>query len=174
MSNRSHLVDRAFKVAMRAFELVLAIAFIVALLLNFINVIGRYLYGYTYLGADEVQIYIMVWMAFAGAAIVTWRDQHLRMDVVLRCFPAAVQEWITLLTLVVFLVMSVFVVAESTAYTSRLFAIGQTSDMAGIPMWLPHSAILIGFAMMGVMTIAAIVKLAGSMFASIRKGGAAS
>lgn len=174
MSSRSHSVDRAFNVATRALEVVLAIAFIVALLLNFINVMGRYLYGFTYLGSDEVQIYIMVWMAFAGAAIVTWRDQHLRMDVVLRCFPSAVQQWITLLTLVVFLVMSVFVVVESSAYVSRLFAMGQTSDMAGIPMWLPHSAILLGFAMMVVMTSAAIFKVARSMFASIRKSGAAS
>ncbi len=172
MSSPSRLLDRAFNALTRAFELVLAIAFIIALLLNFINVMGRYLYGYTYLGADEVQIYIMVWMAFAGAAIVTWRDQHLRMDVVLRALPTAVQQSITLLTWIVFFAISVFVVVQSFAYTSRLFAMGQTSDMAGISMWLPHSAVLFGFSLMAVMTGVAVIKLARAMIASIGRGGA--
>ena len=37
--------------------------------LNFANVVGRYVFDYAFLGAEEAQIYIMVWMAFLGAAV---------------------------------------------------------------------------------------------------------
>jgi len=57
-------------------EIVLALGFLVAVCLNFLNVIGRYVVGYYASGTDEIQIYIMVWMAFVGAAIITWRDVH--------------------------------------------------------------------------------------------------
>ena len=58
-------------------ERVLAYAFIGAVALNFINVVGRYGFGRTILSADELQIFIMVFMTFLGAAVVAWRDQHL-------------------------------------------------------------------------------------------------
>ena len=41
-------------------ERALAVAFVFAVCLNFANVIGRYAIGHSILGADEVQIYIMV------------------------------------------------------------------------------------------------------------------
>ena len=56
-------------------ERALAYAFIAAVGLNFINVIGRYGFGSTILSADELQIYIMVFMTFLGAAVVAWRNQ---------------------------------------------------------------------------------------------------
>ena len=79
--------DKLFERVAWVTERVLALAFLVAVCLNFLNVIGRYLLGYTPSGSDEIQIYIMVWMAFVGAAVVTWRDQHLRMDVLVARLP---------------------------------------------------------------------------------------
>ncbi|HET7698223.1 MAG TPA: TRAP transporter small permease subunit, partial [Vicinamibacterales bacterium] len=65
----------------RVLEIALALALIGAVLLNFVNVIGRYGFGTTMTIADELQTYTMVWIAFLGAAVVTWRGLHLRMDV---------------------------------------------------------------------------------------------
>lgn len=68
----------------------LALLFIVAVLLNFTNVVGRYLFGISLLGSDEVQVFIMVGMTFLGAVVVTQRNQHLRMDVLVGFMPAPV------------------------------------------------------------------------------------
>ena len=78
------MIDKAFDRVARLLELVLALAFIFAILLNFANVCGRYVLGYSLLGADEVQVFIMVAMTFVGAAVVTRRNMHLRMDVLLQ------------------------------------------------------------------------------------------
>ena len=65
------MIEKAFDWIARVIELVLAFAFILAVLLNFANVVGRYLFGLSLLGSDEVQVFIMVGMTFLGAAVVT-------------------------------------------------------------------------------------------------------
>ena len=69
----------------------LALAFILAVLLNFSNVVGRYVFGISLLGSDEVQVFIMVGMTFLGAVVVTRRNQHLRMDVLVQFMPAPIR-----------------------------------------------------------------------------------
>ena len=81
------MIDRAFDQIARVIELTLAFAFMLAVLLNFTNVVGRYLFGISLLGSDEVQVFIMVCATFLGAAVVTRRNQHLRMDVLLQFMP---------------------------------------------------------------------------------------
>ena len=88
--NRS-VIDKAFDRIARVIELALAFAFIVAVLLNFTNVVGRYLFGISLLGSDEVQVFIMVGMTFLGAAVVTRRNEHLRMDVLVQFMPGPVR-----------------------------------------------------------------------------------
>jgi TRAP-type C4-dicarboxylate transport system permease small subunit len=70
------MIDSVFEKLTRAIERALAVAFVFAVCLNFANVIGRYVLDRSLLGADEVQIYIMVCMAFLGAVVVSWRKQQ--------------------------------------------------------------------------------------------------
>ena len=72
-------------------ERVLAVALLAGISLNVINVIGRYLAGFALNGVDEIEIYILIWIAFLGAALVTWRGSHLRMDVLILACPPAVR-----------------------------------------------------------------------------------
>src|ERR1700750_1481830 len=85
------MIDKALDRLARVIGVVLALAFLVAVLLNFTNVVGRYLFGLSLLGSDEVQVFIMVAMTFLGAAVVTQRNAHLRMDVLVRFFPPFVR-----------------------------------------------------------------------------------
>ena len=130
---------------MKVLERVLALAFIVAVCLNFANVIGRYVLGRSIDGADEVQIYIMVWMTFLGAVIVAWRDQHLRMDVIAKRLRARVRAWLRASEALLLLLLAGVVLVQSARYAWEMFALRQTSSIAGIPMWLPHSAVAVGF-----------------------------
>ena len=142
------MIDKIFERAAWATERVLALAFLVAVCLNFLNVIGRYLVGYTPSGTDEIQIYIMVWMAFLGAAIITWRDQHLRMDVLYQRFPAYLRMLVRGFEFLVFLLIASFVTLQSFYYVLKMLNLGQVSDLAQIPVWIPHAAVVVGFALM--------------------------
>ena len=142
------MIDKLFERAARAIELALALAFIVAVGLNFVNVVGRYLFGWTILSADELQIFIMVGMTFLGAAVVTWRNQHLRMDVLVQACPPPVRAVLRGLELALMAGLCGFVFALSANYALQMFRLGRRSDTADVPMWIPHGAVALGFGLM--------------------------
>jgi TRAP-type C4-dicarboxylate transport system permease small subunit len=141
------MVDKALDWLARVIELVLAFAFIVAVLLNFTNVVGRYLFGLSLLGSDEVQVFIMVAMTFLGAVVVTRRNEHLRMDVLVRFMPAAVRVLLRIAEQLLLILLAGFVLSQSYFYAAQMFRIGRASDMAGVPMWIPHGTVALGFAL---------------------------
>jgi TRAP-type C4-dicarboxylate transport system permease small subunit len=142
------VIDKAFDRIARVIELTLALCFIFAVLLNFANVVGRYLLGISLIGSDEVQIYIMIGMTFLGAAVVTRRNMHLRMDVLVRFFPTFIQVLLRVLEQVLLIALAGFVLTQSFFYARQMLRIGRSSDMAGIPMWIPHGTVALGFGLM--------------------------
>lgn len=139
------MIDRFIDRTARALELTLAVAFIFAVALNFANVVGRYVFGRSILWADEVQIYTMIAFTFLGAVVVTWRRQHLRMDVIANLLPQPMRALLRVLELLLMLTVCGFVLMQAEDYTMRMFDIGRTSDTANIPMWIPHGSLAIGF-----------------------------
>lgn len=147
------MIEKAFERTARAIELALALAFIVAVGLNFVNVVGRYLFGWTILSADEVQIFIMIGMTFLGAAVVTWRNQHLRMDVLVQACPPPVRAALRGLELALLAGLCGFVFALSASYAAQMFRLGRRSDTADVPMWIPHGAVALGFGLMALVAV---------------------
>jgi len=153
------VIDKAFDRIARVIELALALCFIFAVLLNFANVVGRYLLGISLIGSDEVQIYIMIGMTFLGAAVVTRRNMHLRMDVLVRFFPTFIQVLLRILEQLLLIALAGFVLTQSFFYARQMLRFGRSSDMAGIPMWIPHGTVALGF---GLILLVAIWRLVGT------------
>lgn len=165
------MIDRAIDRAMRAIVLGLGLLFIAAVCLNFANVVGRYVFGKAIFGADEVQTYIMVWMAFAGAVVVSWRGAHLRMDVLVTRLPGRVRTALRVAELVLIAVTAAVVFAQSWNYVAQMAAMGRRSDAASIPMALPHAAVAVGFGLMAVLAVFALWRMARPV-APAQPGGA--
>jgi C4-dicarboxylate transporter DctQ subunit len=143
---------------MRALETVLALLLIGAVILNFINVLGRYLLGRTLVGGDEVQTYAMVWIAFLGAAAVAWRGEHLRMDVVARAYPQGMQRVLRAVEVLLIVLVVGFTLYQSVSYVHSMLALAATSPMAQIPMWIPHSGVALGLVLLLVATFLRIAR----------------
>jgi TRAP-type C4-dicarboxylate transport system permease small subunit len=163
LGDDGRVIDRAFDRIARIIEVVLALAFILAVLLNFGNVVGRYVFGVSLLGADEVQIFIMVAMTFLGAAVVSRRNLHLRMDVLVQFLPARARVGLRVVELAVLATVAGFVLTQSYFYARQMLRIGRTSDMAGVPMWIPHATVALGFAMIFLVAVWGLVRLAGPL-----------
>lgn len=157
------MIDRVFDRIARIIEVTLALAFIFAVLLNFANVLGRYLFGISLLGADEVQIFIMVGMTFLGAAVVTRRNLHLRMDVLVQYLPVPVRLALRVVEQVLLAAIACFVLTQSYFYARQIFRIGRTSDMAGVPMWIPHGTVALGFGLILVVALWNLDRMARRM-----------
>jgi TRAP-type C4-dicarboxylate transport system permease small subunit len=154
------VIDRVLDRVARVIELTLALAFIFAVLLNFANVVGRYLLGISLIGSDEVQIFIMVAMTFLGAAVVTRRNLHLRMDVLVRFFPRPIQLTLRILEQLLLITLAGFVLSQSWFYARQMLRIGRSSDMAGVPMWIPHGSVALGFLLTLVFAVCGLIHIA--------------
>lgn len=149
-------MHKSIEAAARVIETALALALIGAVLLNFVNVVGRYGFGVSVFAADELQTYSMVYMAFLGAAVATWRGLHLRMDVLLLRLPGRMQAALGAIELVLVVVLGALVTVVAWQYVGQMYALGARSQTAQIPMWIPHAAIALGF---GLMALVGLLKL---------------
>lgn len=146
-------VDAALDRLMTAIRWALALGFVAAVALNFANVIARYVFNDAMLGADEVQIYIMVALAFLGAAVVSWHGRHLRMDVIARALPRRMQAALRAAEIVLVAVLAGFTAVQSSYYAEQMRALDRMSDNAGIPMWIPHGMVALGFGLIALIAI---------------------
>ena len=126
----------------------IAALILTSIAINFANVVARKVFASPIVWAEEVMIFIMVWCVFIGAVLVTWDGRHLRMDLVALVIPSPWREVIGTVTAVSFLAISGLVVTQSWTAVSLFAELGQTSTTAGVPMVIPHSAVLIGFSLM--------------------------
>ncbi len=149
----------------RGMDRLLGLVLCAVVMLNFVSAALRYIAGQAILGADEVQVYAVVWLVFVGGGIVTWRRTHLRMDVLsarLQGTAGRVRDLLEgLLAVAVCGAMSWI----SLQFVLQIRSLGQHSDGAGIPMWIPHSAVFVGFVLM---TGAAVHGLAKNLLARSR------
>ncbi len=152
-SKEADLLDRLLGRLAGWIETVLAVALVLAVVLNFAGVVGRYVFGVALMGADEAQIFIMVWIAFLGAAVVTWREQHLRMDVLLGYLPERARAAIRAAEALALAVFACIVVWESAGYVRQMLALDRRSEALGIPMAAPHAAVLAGFALIALIAL---------------------
>src|SRR6201996_7629581 len=56
------------------------ILFLLAVVLNIVNVIGRYVFGMPVFWAEETLTFTIIWIVFLVAGTVTYRGAHLNMD----------------------------------------------------------------------------------------------
>ncbi|PSJ63297.1 TRAP transporter small permease [Kumtagia ephedrae] len=129
-----------------ALHTVLGIALLFVVAVNVFNATGRYLFGMSMTGADELMVYTVVWMVMAGAVLALARREHISVNLL----PSyATGRWRHLLN-AIHDAAALFACAYAT-YASYLFLVriarlGTTSMGLGIPMTVPHAALVAGFA----------------------------
>lgn len=133
--------------ALRAIYAVLGCVMLAGVLLNLANVIGRYALARPIFWAEEVLVALTIWGVFLGAAVVTWRCDHLNMDL----FSARVRGGarialnavigLTLACVCAFIAWQSFTIVQLFAQTEAVSAGAQ------IPKVIPHSALLVGFSL---------------------------
>ena len=134
----------------------LGLILIVAVAINIVNVIGRYIFNSPVEGADEVEIYLMIAIAFFGALVAHINGRHLRMDVLARRFTPGRARAVKMLEALVAVVVCGVVSYASFNYTSRIWRLNSHSENAHIPMWIPHGILTVAFTLM---TLVGVVRL---------------
>ena len=132
---------------------------IAMVLLNVGNAIGRYVFRRSIDGADEILIFAMAWLVFIGAAVVTWEGRHLSLGLLGALASGRAKLALAVVQLATVAGLSFFAMTQSVAFVERVAKIGQLSMGAQIPMTVPHSAVALGFGLIGLMALARLAVL---------------
>lgn len=143
-ARRPSPIVRLLRSSIALIETLLGLAVIVAVLLNFANIVGRYMLGRAIVGADETLIYLMIGIVFIGIIVVTARDAHLRMSMMAHLAPEQFRRWMRRLEWLILALVAGFVSWIASSISLQLQGFGQRSLSANIPMWLPHGVVAFG------------------------------
>ena len=146
MTAQLAIANRILGAGRVALRWALGLLLIAMVLLNVANAAGRYLFGRAIAGADELLVFSMVWLVFAGVVLVTAESRHLRLDLGQSLFRGRLGAARAALIHLLIAVLCFYVALQSWEIIGRLGQIGQRSMALGIPMVVPHAAIAIGLA----------------------------
>jgi TRAP-type C4-dicarboxylate transport system permease small subunit len=130
--------------------------FLVAVVLNFVNVIGRYVFGMPVFWAEEALTFTVIWIVFLVAGTITYRGAHLNMDLLYSRMPAGLQRVVRIAIAFALIVCTIYTAIQSWTVVELHYMTGGVTAGTNIPLVIPHSALLFGFSFMA---LAAIVRL---------------
>ena len=114
------------------------------IVLNFANVIGRYVFAAPIAWAEEVMIFGMIWIIFLGAVLAERDNEHLKIDLLPPMLPPPVRKLHDFLVAAIVIAVVGFCAWQSFLVTDLFAGLGDKSTVAGIPKWLTHGAITVG------------------------------
>jgi TRAP-type C4-dicarboxylate transport system permease small subunit len=119
-----------------------------SVVLNFVNVVGRYFFNASIPWAEEAMLFLMVGCVFLGNGIVAWSGRYIRMDIIVNMMPAKVRAWLQLFSDLVFLVTTVSIVVFAWPVIRDLAAFDQRSQAADFPLVIPQAMVPLGLSIM--------------------------
>ncbi len=153
LSRRRQIVEFIF---VRIPHVLSGALFLIAVVLNIVNVIGRYVFGMPVFWAEEALTFTIIWIVFLVVGTITYRGAHLSMDLVYSRMPAPLQRAVRIAIALALIVCTVFTAIQSWKVVELHYMTHGVTAGTNIPLVIPHSALLFGFSFMAA---AAIVRL---------------
>jgi TRAP-type C4-dicarboxylate transport system permease small subunit len=139
------LLHRAETALDRLLRFAVGAIMIVAVVVNFANVVARYVFLRPFIWAEETMQFLNVWAVLLGAAVVTRTDSHLKMDALYNWMPPRARRGLDAGSGVLGVAVALYVIAQSVEMIRMLATTGQRSVIARVPMNLMYLAVPLGF-----------------------------
>lgn len=127
-----------------------------AIVINLANIVGRYVFFSAVYWAEEVLVFIVIWGVFLGAAAITYQGAHLRMDLFSGAIRSPYKQILGGFIAILTMVAAIYAALQAYRFVLVDLQNGTASVAAGVPMVIPHSALLVGFALIA---LAALLRL---------------
>ena len=115
--------------------------------ISFSNVVARYLFGHAIFWAEEVLVFVAIWGVFIGMAAAAYGRAHLNMDLFSSNISGHAKLALNAAIVVTLLACCGFMLVQSWKVVSLFYQSGVVSVSAGVPKWIPHAALPVGFAL---------------------------
>jgi TRAP-type C4-dicarboxylate transport system permease small subunit len=122
-----------------------------SVVINFVNIIGRYVFSVSIPWAEEIMLFLMVGCVFTGCCAVAWQGRHIRMDVLIMALPPKLRAFFNLLSDLVLIAAATTVTVFAYPVVTQLAAFDERSEAANFPLVIPQSMVPIGYSLMALL-----------------------
>lgn len=144
------------KVEMAIGGLFLTLAVVIVVM----EIVGRNLFAYSMIGADEIASFAVIWSVFFTASIGVKRNIHVRIDVLFYLLPAMAARWLDALGTAVSLIFTCYLTYSGWALMQESLFFGEvTMTMLRLPLWIPQAILPIGGFLLSVRLLQRLVFL---------------
>lgn len=141
----------------------LSLLFVVGV--NVTNATSRYLFGMSPVGADELMVYVVIWAVMVAAILSLVLRSHINVNLLPLYTKGRARHLLHVIHDAAAVVACGYATYASWIFIGRISKLGVKSMGLGLPMTVPHAALLIGFAGL---TIAGAVMLVRDCLALAR------
>lgn len=127
--------------------------FLMAVVLNIVNVIGRYVFGKPVFWAEEVLTFAVIWIVCLVVGTITYRGAHLNMDLLYSRMPAPLQRVVRVAIALTLVVCTIYTAWQSWKVVELHYVTHGVTAGTDIPLFIPHAALLFGFSFMALAAI---------------------
>jgi len=157
------VVDFFYKAIMYTVSAALGIMIFIA----FIEVVRRYLLGKSYIWADDLIRYLIIYVGFVGGA-AAYRDNNLAsLDLVTRLFPQKAQIMLEIVVNTIVTATMIFLLYYSIQAVGAPSIKHSVGVGLKIALWIPYLTLPIGFTVMLLFSAEKYI----DMFKRLREGG---
>lgn len=135
---------------------VMGVLMLAGVAICFSNVVARYLFGHALFWAEEVMVFLTIWGVFLGVAAAAYERAHLNMDLFSNTFRGRAVYALNASLVAVLVAACAFMVWQSAQVVALFYQAGVKSVAAGVPKWISHSALPVGFALMALAVLVRI------------------
>jgi TRAP-type C4-dicarboxylate transport system permease small subunit len=146
---------RLARAAAAAARALLGLVLLIMVAINVINAVCRYVFGIVFPGADEILVFMMIWLVMLGLILVTADRRNIALDFLASRLGPRSRLGLAIIQHAVMAGACAFATVQSWIFVGRVARIGQTSMALGLPMAIPHFALVVGLA--GTTIVAALL-----------------
>jgi TRAP-type C4-dicarboxylate transport system permease small subunit len=137
---------RAGTTAMSWLHTLLGLTLLFVVGVNFLNATSRYLFGFSPVGADELMVYVVIWAIMLAAIMSLILRSHINVNLLPSYTTGRARHLLHVLHDAAAVLACGYATYASWLFIARISRLGVTSMGLGMPMTVPHAALLIGFA----------------------------
>jgi len=147
-------VESAGNAISKGANIIAAASLLVITVVNVVNVVARYIFTNPFAWAEELMIYLMILIVFAGCVTATWHQIHIRIDILTELLKPRVKATVNVVVTLLGVSALGLIINASLVTIERLYRYEQLSLALEAPLWIPQSFVSIGLAIVAVMMLA--------------------
>lgn len=124
----------------------LGLALLAVVAVNFLNAVARYLLGIAPVGADELMVYVLIWSVMIAAILSLALRAHINVNLLPSYAGGRLRHLLHMVHDAAAVLAGAYASYASWLFIGRIARIGVKSMGLGLPMTVPHGALLVGFA----------------------------